>query len=439
MTDDEEEVPEAFNVMVRNFERTVLKINSSRFFIEDVPGNVVLLLTLSDLTHKFGNLTCHRNGKVCNFLTQWLKHFDAQRSYDYFGCFPNASLCPSNCFNTWRPFELESTVFSTDSAADAALKDILDFIFILCDRQQDVYDYFLKWVAHMIQHPEEKPGTAPIFLSRQGSGKGTLVGFLEKLLGVDKVLHCFNPGRDIWGQYNQLLETAFLVHIDELKLQQAGPHIGQFQALVTEPTLLINGKGSNPHRINSYHRFIVTTDQDIPIPIRQDERRFVVIRSSDELIGNLEYFAQLRAKMNSVNVIKYCFDYFKTEIEAQDFLLNVIPRTPVFVSALEANRDCIELWLEELQEDIGDTVLKVDNSDLFERYKQFCRRTNNICKTQQMFFGEFKKHATRLGLIVTDFKTKSKRSKEISSPQKAKPDEQPAEAGSDLDQENSTA
>jgi hypothetical protein len=433
MFSEEEELLPEFDVMVEIFERTVFKVKSSNFFIEDVQGKDALVLTKSSLMHKFGNLTCSRDGKRCNFLTQWLKNYNDQRSFDMFGSFPVSSLCPPNCFNTWRPFELDSIVFSGDFtvAADAALREILDFISILCGRQQDVNDYFLKWIAHMIQHPEQKPATAPIFLSRQGGGKGTLVYFLEKLIGVNKVLHSSNPGRELWGQFNQSLESAFLIHIDELHLQQTSSNIGQFQALVSEPTLMINGKGMNPHRINSYHRFIVTTDQNIPIPVRQDERRFVIIRSSDDLVGNKEYFAQLRAKIDCVEVMKYCYDYFKNLIGAHDFLLETIPQTPIFAEALGANKECVEIWLEELQEDIGDVVLKVDNKDLFERYKQFCRRTNNVCESQQQFFPKLKKHAAQLGLIVEDWKSNGKRGKDISSPQKVKPDEQVFEAEHD--------
>ena len=125
-----------------------------------------------------------------------------------FDCYPNNSLCRVNCFNTWREFELEPIQLPLNSSVvEAELRNILGFILILCGHQQDVHDYFLKWIDFYSRY---------FFISRQDGGSKyfILVAFLEKLLGVSKVIDLSNHHRDIWSEYNQSLKTVFLVHID---------------------------------------------------------------------------------------------------------------------------------------------------------------------------------------------------------------------------------
>ena len=50
------------------------------------------------------------------------------------------------------------------------------------------------------------------------------------------------------------------------------------------------GKGKNAFTISSYHQFIITTDNDDPVQTDDDDRRNYVIRSGDELQGNIYYF-----------------------------------------------------------------------------------------------------------------------------------------------------
>jgi hypothetical protein len=56
---------------------------------------------------------------------------------------------------------------------------ILHHIKILCNHDETVYDYFIKWIAQMIQYPHVKT-IMPTFISQEGSGKGTLFKLFEK-------------------------------------------------------------------------------------------------------------------------------------------------------------------------------------------------------------------------------------------------------------------
>lgn len=42
---------------------------------------------------------------------------------------------------------------------------------VICDGNSETYEYLIRYLAHMVQHPEEKPGVMIVLLGGQGTGK----------------------------------------------------------------------------------------------------------------------------------------------------------------------------------------------------------------------------------------------------------------------------
>ena len=74
-----------------------------------------------------------------------------------------------------------------------ALETILNHIWILCDRDENVFSYFCKWIGQMLKYPEVKRGRCPVWISEEGAGKGSLFDLLRKMMGPEKVLETTNP------------------------------------------------------------------------------------------------------------------------------------------------------------------------------------------------------------------------------------------------------
>jgi len=130
----------------------------------------------------------------------------------------------------------------------AELKLILNHIKILCNHDDNVYDYFIKWIAQMIQYPHIKT-IMPTFISAQGSGKGTLFKLFEKMLGNEKVFETTDPGRDVWGDFNGMMCDCFLVNLNELSKKDTIESEGKIKGLITDHTLAINQKGIPQYKI----------------------------------------------------------------------------------------------------------------------------------------------------------------------------------------------
>jgi hypothetical protein len=100
--------------------------------------------------------------------------------------YPISDKCPDNVFNLWRPFAMKTLTTPYESHTEG-LKTMLEHINVLCNNEKEVFDYFIGWIAMMIQKPEIKTTCITLIL-KVGAGKGTLMQLFSKMLGESKIL-----------------------------------------------------------------------------------------------------------------------------------------------------------------------------------------------------------------------------------------------------------
>ncbi|MFW5890938.1 MAG: primase-helicase family protein, partial [bacterium] len=148
----------------------------------------------------------------------------------------------------------------------------------LCGNDDKNYEWFLKWLAWIIQNPTEKLPTAVILQGRQGSGKGTLKNLiLDKIFGEN----CLEINQThLETQFNdyllgkQMIVANEVMHNDN---RQTLPNV--LKNLVTDTELTLNMKFKKPFTCRNYTHWIFCTNNDNPIKIDEDDRRFSVFYS----------------------------------------------------------------------------------------------------------------------------------------------------------------
>ena len=259
-----------------------------------------------EITDKNGNTTIVWDKTA--FLPRWCKDEDIL-CYEDVGNFPNEKDCPKNILNMWIPFAMENVITWEDRPVEKGLW--LDMLFILCGKDQNIYEYLLHWIAQMILYPETKTNM-PIFVSAEGSGKGTFLQLLSGMLGKKKVFETTDPSRDVWGNFNIVMESAFLVNINEMSKNDSKEAGDKIKALITDRALTINKKGINQYQLQSSHRFIGSTNNFDPIKTSIGDRRKWIVRCADDKKGDGDWFNALYASLKDVNVIKTMYEYFKS-------------------------------------------------------------------------------------------------------------------------------
>ena len=239
---------------------------------------------------------------------------------------------------------------------------------ILCNNETNIADYIEKWTAQMLQYPEVKT-ICPVLISNQGAGKGSLIKTYTKLIGESKFFQSSTPSRDVWGGFNSLMTDAFLVNLDEMARKETNESMGKIKTLITEPTLTINTKGIPQFEIVSYHRLFCTTNNTDPMPTDSDDRRTLIIKSSNELIGNADYFNKLNKYLEDENVLRTLFDYFMSIPDMKNFGKIKKPITEYQKNLQTSNVNIVELWVQDLvRTNYNQATVKLLGNDMFKLF-----------------------------------------------------------------------
>jgi hypothetical protein len=393
-----EEDINSFKKMATEFEKIHCKISNKSVFIKEIENDTIVLSKQSIKT-SYEHLVYdkfNKDGEVVqeNFINSWLVNNPTQRCYDDIGVYPDGLPCPSNVFNMWRKFPME---FVTEyEHKEEELNIILNHIRILSGNNEEVYNYFIKWIAQMIQFPAVK-SICPTLISKQGAGKGTLMKLFGAMLGSAKVFETTTPSRDVWGDFNGRMCNTFLINLNELSKKETVECEGKIKGLITDPKLTINNKGVNQYDIMSFHRFIITTNNSEPINTSHDDRRNLIIRSSDEKVGDKEYFKHLHNILEDISVVKTCYEYFKSIPDMDKFNSIEIPTTYYQSNLKQLSVSPIEQWLEAF------TLQNFDKENVELLGSETCKLFKDWCSENSMKYEiDAKKFGVRLSLLKID-------------------------------------
>jgi hypothetical protein len=355
---------EVFKQLSPEFEKTHCKITDTGNYASISYDNTVIVRTDGKFRDSYKHIQCgFIKGLPKAFVDIWMSCNDKIRKYDFMNIYPDDSLRPINAFNLWRPFAME--LYNKPYIEnDEALELILNHIKILCNHDEVAYDYLIKWIAQMIQFPQIKTVVITL-ISNEGAGKGTLMKLFAKMLGSKKILETCTPSRDVFGSFNGLMCDYFLVNLNEVSKAETKGNEGQFKQMVTDGKLTINCKGVAQYQIDSYHRLFLTSNHLDPITTKKDDRRNVIIRSSDEKIGDKDYFEEINDILDDQAIVKYIYEYFKSIPKMNKFGSLPLPVTDYHENLKEGYRDFIDQWLEEY-------TFKYKNVDVIEKTATEC-------------------------------------------------------------------
>jgi hypothetical protein len=397
-----------FKQVSDEFEKNHCKIVNKAVFVKQTDGDSIVMSKTQFVT-SYEHLSYQKTkikGKEYvitdhQFIKDWLMCNDEQRKYEDMGIYPNPKLCPQNIFNMWTPFAMERV--TEFKYKPEALETILNHIKILCNHNNLVYDYFCKWIGQMLKHPEVKSGVCPTLISQQGSGKGTLMYLLSQMMGTKKVFETTLPSRDVWGDFNGQMANSYLVNLNELSKKETLLSEGQIKGLITDSNLTINNKGVQQFGITSYHRFMITTNNEEPIIVRTDDRRNLIIRSSDEMRGNRSYFTELYAHLTDKDVVKTCYEYFINLKDLDKFGSIPVPITE-YQQDMQANAECpIMKWLTDYIKqyiDNKDRRIELLAKSSFAHFKLWCEKNSIHYEVNCQAFGLRLKRMNLKGIIA---------------------------------------
>lgn len=155
-------------------------------------------------------------------------------------------------------------------------------------------DWFIKWMAFTYKHPEERPHVTPLHIAPDtGTGRGTLVVILQKLLGRWNVKRT-NMADMMKGAYNEYLDRSTLVIVDEIG---SGGHkydaMAVLNEVLTESDTNVNRKFGAKGTVDIYCNFLFLSNERDAISLPINDRRMNVFVSDNGRLP-VSFYEELR-------------------------------------------------------------------------------------------------------------------------------------------------
>jgi len=292
-------------------------------------------------------VTCSDGGTTKSKARIWLAHSD-RRQYNGITFNPNTTEHKNGLYNIWKGFFIKP-VQGNCGLFKAHIKNVI------CNGNASHFKYVWSWCCRLIQKPEEIGETGLVLMSKQGTGKGVFVQALGKLLG-QHFLQLDNLDR-LLGNFNFHMKHAVLVYADEAIWGGNRKDIGKLKAMVTEKYAMIEPKGKDSFPVRNFRHFILSSNENWPLHLDPDDRRFFVLKVSNEHKEDIFYFHALLAELENGGYEALLYDLLYEDISTFD------PRIlPINVEAFEvkmkSTSSCEKYLYEALQAgnfDIGNS------------------------------------------------------------------------------------
>jgi len=195
---------------------------------------------------------------------------------------------------------------------------------VICDGNSETYEYLIRYLAHMVQHPEEKPGVMIVLLGGQGTGKGVYFTLLRAIwpmttLQVSKI-------DQVVGRFTSALERNYIICMDEALFAGDRQAIDNLKSIVTEQHLHIEGKYQPSRTIESFHRLFAASNHEHFAHVESDDRRFVFLRVSNARQKDTVYFSRIAAAIANPKIISALL-YYLLKKDLTQFNVRAKPQT----------------------------------------------------------------------------------------------------------------
>ncbi len=274
-------------------------------------------------------------------------------------------------YNLWRGFAFQP---KPEGSHDLFLKHIEENI---CSGNIDHYNWVIDWLAHLIQKPYDKAGTALVLRGEMGTGKGKFARSIGKLFGQHFIPILSRS--QLTGRFNSHLADKVLVFVDESGWSHDRNDTGIIQAMITEPSLTIEMKGKDAIEMENYSHFIMAANKAWVVPASgHDERRFAVFDVSSLHRGDKVYFKAIEDQLENggyESLLHFLLNHKYDEISAR-----TIPDTEALMEQkIRSMSDEFTWWHECLMYgEVGDFQLEDDESNwlpcktLYVHYQKWC-------------------------------------------------------------------
>ena len=302
------------------------------------------------------------------------------------------------CVNIFDGLPLKPVETDIDDAAEMC-KPIRELLLHLCEGDQDVCDWVMRWLAIPLQNPGTKMDTALIFHGEiQGAGKSL---FFDRIMSRIYGDYAVTLGQgQLESQYNDWVAGKLYALFEEIfSGSDRYSQMGMVKQLITGDTVYINKKFMSGWQQNNYVNAIFLSNNMMPLSLEQNDRRHIVCYPKQKIPAPI--LSSVAAALNdSDDKMIRAFYTFLLRLD----LKNQNAHTPALMT--KSKREVIRLsqpnW-ETFYDDwrageAGIPYCSCLTDDLYVYYQHWCRQggERGTTKTKLMTYIGRREHKQRL-------------------------------------------
>jgi len=287
------------------------------------------------------------------FIDMWLED-EKRLQYERMDFFPNREACPATIYNLFKGFNAEKYRPDEPLTKEQISELIAPIITHIGYITGGYSDFLLKWMANIIQTPHIKSEIAPLIrdmggllVEGGGTGKNTLFDWFGlQILGEDYYV-VIGDNKELYSNFNSLFEGKLLVFVEEASGKENHSNTDLLKSKITGKKMNVNKKMVAQYRANDYARYVFTSNNRNPLPIRQGDRRFGVFDTDTCKRGDEKYFTDLYAELDK-DIVKWAFFKYLSELNTYDSpikFMREIPKNDAYRDVRRLNAPLYLKWL----------------------------------------------------------------------------------------------
>jgi Mesyanzhinovviridae DNA primase len=221
-----------------------------------------------------------------------------------------------------------------------------------CSGDIPTYEYLLNWMARAVQMPGTPGQVAIVLRGQPASGKGTIANALMQIF-APWTKHVTKSDR-IVNKFNSITEHCVFLFLDEAVWSGDRRSQATLKGLITEKMNEVERKfGESVQRQNCLHIMMASNDDHV-VHIDADDRRFLVIEVSSEILARSKdeqilYFQAIRKSMESGGIENLLWRLVNRDL--RDFNVWDYPRNAETKKQAFMSGDPMVKWMYQKLED----------------------------------------------------------------------------------------
>jgi phage/plasmid-associated DNA primase len=327
---------------------------------------------MDDGSWDFGDWGIRKLINQCKKQLVWKQINDVGfvNTFDYGGDVVHIAKLIKQTYMEAKPGKLPIQFAYTDLDPDGenhepAVEQFEALLKMVCGNNDVLYQYVLRWLAHIIQKPYDLPGVMLILSGGKGVGKDTIFDFLFAYVFGKKSSQNYSSNKQFFEKHDTGRQGKLLVKLEEADRKYCLDNASDLKAMVTSPDATFNPKCEKAVSIPNYCRFVFTTNGGNPVDFGDGERRFIILPCSAEKKGDLAYWTTVRETLFNEQA-GLAVAKFLEAVDLTGFNVRQLPENEyqdaVVDTEIKAEQRYIEHW-------DGQKILA---SEMYRAYRSFC-------------------------------------------------------------------